>query len=55
MEDCDGMDGDVVSIDVMDILSIVQETKKGKNTHSINSERLILKTRRQVGSEEGDS
>ncbi len=56
LEDCDGIDGDVVSIDVTDILSIVQETKKGKNTHSINSETLNLKTRRQqVGSEEGDS
>lgn len=56
LEDCDGMDGDVVSIDVIDILSIVQETKKGKKTHSINSERLNLKTRQQMmGSEEGDS
>lgn len=55
LEDCDGMDEDVVSIDVTDILSIVQESKKGKKTHSINSERLNLKTRRQMGSEEGDS
>ncbi len=27
LEDCDGMDGDVVSNDLMDILSIVQETR----------------------------
>jgi hypothetical protein len=55
LEECDGMDGDVVSIDVEDILSIVEETKKGKNHSSLNSETLNLKTRRQVESEGSDN
>ena len=48
LEESDGMDGDVVSIDVAVILSIVEETKKGKN--SLNSEIL----NQQVGSEGSD-
>ena len=57
LEDSDSMDGDVVSIDVTDILSIAQETKnkKGKTQCSLNSETLNVKTRRQVGSEESDN
>ena len=54
LEDCDGMDGDVVSIDLADILTIAQETKKGK-THRLNSETLNLKTRQQEGREETDN
>lgn len=44
LDDCNDMDGDVVSIDLTDILTIAQETKKGK-THRLNSETLNLKTR----------
>ena len=57
LEDSDSMDGDVVSIDMSDILSIAQETKykKGKTQCSLNSETLNVKTRRQVGSEESDN
>jgi hypothetical protein len=54
LEDCDGMDGDVVSIDLTDILAIAQESKNGK-THSINSETLNLKKRQQVESEGTDN
>lgn len=54
LEDCDGMDGDVVSIDLTDILAIAQESKNGK-THSINSETLNLKTRQQVEGEGTDN
>lgn len=52
LDDCDDMDGDVVSIDLTDILTIAQESKKGK-THRLNSETLNLKTR--FRSEETDN
>lgn len=55
LEECSGMDGDVVSIDVADILSIAEATKKQCKNHSrLNSETLNLNTRRQVGSDGSD-